>query len=194
MNGPFNQTHEVKAGDRVFVDAAAHNIGDSRPIVGVYPVVDVYPNHAAGPCFYVEDEQGATAVRWESCMTLDYIRDLPQALAHRDARISALEAENAKLRAEVERLRNKAESWDRLVYIASHGQAHAVSVLSGYYQDEAFAGKCGFLVNINGLDHEKERERNRVSGDYWGETPEHAIQKAAESLKAREALANGGGA
>ena len=97
-DGPYNQLHEVKPGDRVWVDAKARNIGDPRPIVGLFPVVGVYPQHAAGPCFYVQDEHGATAVLWQDCMTLGYIRDLPAAIAARDAQI-------AELRKEVERLK-----------------------------------------------------------------------------------------
>ena len=48
--------------DVVYVNAPHRNIADPRPCVGPCEVVDVFPNHACGPCLMVRDQFGFTTV------------------------------------------------------------------------------------------------------------------------------------
>lgn len=69
---------DIAIGDTVFVHAPRRNIADPRPVFGEYPVVGVYPNHACGPCVYIKDEHGDTAIHWRYCLPLATTTKGPQ--------------------------------------------------------------------------------------------------------------------
>lgn len=159
-DGPRNQLHEVRIGDEIFADSPARNIGYSRAILGVYPVVGVYPQHAAGPCFYIEDEHGTSAVLWQCCMTLDYIRDLPATVLSRDATI-------ADQRQQIEYLK---------------GQLQTLAIPFGWTKESGVAASSLIGAGITNL-----RDRLAANESEYNEAymALHAAKNDAEVLRAR---------